>query len=123
MEDKEIMVPQVDALFEKVTALIDDARKRVKTAVNLSMVYTYYGIGQYIVEDEQQGKYRAAYGKRVLETLSARLTSAEIRSTMSTQLSDLTNAGEDSVHSVDRIPETGVKPPNLCWIGLIILFL
>ncbi len=55
MEEKDIMTPQVDTLFEKVSMLIDQARKQVKTAVNLSMVYTYYGIGQYIVEDEQQG--------------------------------------------------------------------
>ena len=74
MEDNDILITEVDVLFEKVTALIDDARKRIKTAVNLSMVYTYYGIGQYIIEDEQQGKFRAAYGKRVLETLSERLT-------------------------------------------------
>ena len=33
-----------------------------------------YSIGQYIVEDEQQGEYRAQYGKRVLQNLSARLT-------------------------------------------------
>ena len=64
MEDNDKLITEVDVLFEKVTALIDDARKRIKTAVNLSMVYTYYGIGQYIIEDEQQGKFRAAYGKR-----------------------------------------------------------
>ena len=49
------MLPQVDTLFEKVSILIDQSRKQVKSAINLSMVYTYYGIGQYIVEDEQQG--------------------------------------------------------------------
>ena len=137
--------PQVDALFYKVTALIDNARRHVKTAINLSMVYTYYGIGQYIVEDEQQGKYRAAYGKHVLETLSTRLTHrygegwsvetlkkarqfymtyfAEIGSTVSTQLLYKTNAGENSVYSVDQIPETGVKSPKfvLDWSHYLIL--
>ncbi|MDY4160721.1 MAG: DUF1016 N-terminal domain-containing protein [Prevotella sp.] len=38
------------------------------------MVYTYYGVGQYIVEDEQQGEQRAQYGQTVLKNLSARLT-------------------------------------------------
>ncbi|MBR6198548.1 MAG: hypothetical protein IKQ72_13250 [Bacteroidaceae bacterium] len=38
------------------------------------MVYTYYGIGQYIVEDEQQGEQRAQYGQAVLKNLSVRLT-------------------------------------------------
>ena len=74
MEEKDIIVPQVDTLFEKVSILIDQSRKQIKTAVNLSMVYTYYGIGQYIVEDEQQGNYRAEYGKKVLSELSDKLT-------------------------------------------------
>lgn len=38
------------------------------------MVYTYYEIGRMIVEDEQQGKERAEYGKQVLKELSNRLT-------------------------------------------------
>ncbi len=38
------------------------------------MVYTYYNVGQYIVEEEQQGEQRAAYGKSVLKELSRRLT-------------------------------------------------
>jgi DUF1016 N-terminal domain len=38
------------------------------------MVHTYYEIGRMIVEDEQQGKERAEYGKQVLKELSNRLT-------------------------------------------------
>ena len=41
-----------DSLFERISALIDEARKRVKTAIDTTMVYTYYGIVHYIVEDE-----------------------------------------------------------------------
>ena len=63
-----------DSLFERISALIDEARQRVVTTVNIAEVYTKYGIGQYIVEDEQQGEYRAQYGKQVLQNLSARLT-------------------------------------------------
>ncbi len=63
-----------DALFECISALIDLARKRVKTAIDTTMVYTYYGVGQYIVEYEQQGEQRARYGQAVLKSLSARLT-------------------------------------------------
>ncbi len=63
-----------DALFERISALIDIAHKRVKTAIDTTMVYTYYGVGQYIVEDEQQGEQRAQYGQAVLKNLSARLT-------------------------------------------------
>lgn len=63
-----------DALFERISALIDIAHKRVKTTIDTTMVYTYYGVGQYIVEDEQQGEQRAQYGQAVLKNLSARLT-------------------------------------------------
>lgn len=63
-----------DALFERISALIDLARKRVKTTIDTTMVYTYYGVGHYIVEDEQHGEQRAQYGQAVLKNLSARLT-------------------------------------------------
>ena len=63
-----------DSLFERISALIEEARKRVKTAIDTTMVYTYYGIGQYIVDDEQQGEQRAQYGQAVLKKLSVRLT-------------------------------------------------
>ena len=63
-----------ESLFERISALIEEARKRVKTAIDTTMVYTYYGIGQYIVDDEQQGEQRAQYGQAVLKKLSVRLT-------------------------------------------------
>ena len=63
-----------DSLFEHVSKLIDEARKHLKTTIDTTMVYTYYGVGKYIVEDEQQRYARAAYGKTVLKRLSVRLT-------------------------------------------------
>ena len=58
----------------KVGELLDNARKNVKTAVNIAMVYTYYEIGRMIVEEEQSGEDRAEYGKRVIAELSMYLT-------------------------------------------------
>ena len=63
-----------NALYEQVAELIRKSRDYVRTAVNTAMVYTYYGIGQHIVENEQQGQNRAQYGKAVLKELSKRLT-------------------------------------------------
>jgi predicted nuclease of restriction endonuclease-like (RecB) superfamily len=63
-----------DALFNKVSAIIEEGRKYVSTAVNLAEVYSKYKIGEYIVEDEQAGNKRAGYGKQVLLNLSERLT-------------------------------------------------
>jgi len=42
-------------------------------------VYAKYEIGRYIVENEQEGHYRAQYGKRVLERLSLQLTENMVR--------------------------------------------
>lgn len=67
-------VKRIDALYDKIAELIEQARTHVATTVNLTEVYTKYHIGQYIVEDEQQGEYRAQYGKQVLKKLSERLT-------------------------------------------------
>jgi predicted nuclease of restriction endonuclease-like (RecB) superfamily len=61
-------------LYNKIVALIEAARQKVATTVNLAMVYTYFEVGRTIVEDEQEGKTRAGYGKHVLKDLSKRLT-------------------------------------------------
>ena len=73
-ESKQIIVKNEEQLFDAISRLIDESRRQVAKAVNTAMVYTYYGVGQYIVEFEQGGKERAAYGKEVLKRLSARLT-------------------------------------------------
>ena len=65
---------RMDVLFERISDLIEQARRRVMTSVNIAEVYTKYSIGHYIVEDEQQGNARAEYGKQVLKELSVRLT-------------------------------------------------
>lgn len=72
--DIEIVATTEDALFKQVSTLIEESRKHVAKAVNTAMVYTYYGVGQYIVDYEQGGNYRAAYGKGVLARLSSKLT-------------------------------------------------
>lgn len=64
----------LDALVERVSTLINQARMRVATTVNIAEVYTKYHIGQYICEEEQNGDARAQYGKQLLKGLSSRLT-------------------------------------------------
>lgn len=61
-------------LFTQIAELIELARRKVASVVNLTMVHTYFEIGRMIIEDEQQGKERAEYGKSVLKDLSTRLT-------------------------------------------------
>ena len=71
--NKEIMS---DALYLKIAELLQSSRQAVLRNVNQAMVYTYYEIGRVIVEDEQQGKERAEYGKQVLKELSKQLLSS-----------------------------------------------
>jgi predicted nuclease of restriction endonuclease-like (RecB) superfamily len=61
-------------LFDNIRNLLAKARQSIVKNVNQTMVYTYFEIGRMIVEDEQQGYNRAAYGKRILVELSKRLT-------------------------------------------------
>ena len=50
---------QALALFQKIDTLIQYAKKHLKTAVDLAMVYTYFEIGREIIEDEQKGRFVA----------------------------------------------------------------
>ena len=61
-------------LFDNVAHIIEQARQRVRTAVNTAMVYAYFEIGRHIVEHEQKGDTRAEYGKALLKELSVKLT-------------------------------------------------
>lgn len=65
---------QQSALYDQIVELLQAARQQVVRAINQTMVLTYYEIGRMIVDDEQQGQQRAAYGKQVLKELSAQLT-------------------------------------------------
>lgn len=60
-------------LYTAITEVIHQARQQVKQTVNLQMVQAYWHIGRLIVEQEQQGSERAAYGKQQLAQLSRRL--------------------------------------------------
>ena len=145
METKDIANANVDALFERISTLIEESRKKVATAVNIAEVYTKYEIGRHIVEDEQEGKARAAYGKQVLQILSQKLTDKfgsgwsletlksarkfysvyapqAIRSTALTK-SDKETGKTNSVNSVDQIQIAPAEPHKfvLSWSHYLVL--
>lgn len=60
--------------FKQAIKLLHSARQQVVKQVNLTMVQTYFEIGRMIVEEEQEGKDRAEYGKHLLTGLSEALT-------------------------------------------------
>jgi len=58
-----------------IKTILEQARGKARSAVNAAMVEAYWLIGRRIVEQEQQGEQKALYGKRLMEDLSAALTS------------------------------------------------
>ena len=63
----------LNALHQRVRAIISQARHKAMQYVNEAMVTAYWEIGREIVEEEQKGQVRAEYGKRIVEELSHRL--------------------------------------------------
>lgn len=61
-------------LVSVVSELLSQAREQVVSHINTTMVQTYWQIGRYIVEYEQDGNQRAEYGLWLLQQLSADLT-------------------------------------------------
>lgn len=75
--DMEILAKQnmeYNILVDNIGNLLQSARNQVATAVNTALVQTYWHIGKYIVEYEQQGNERAEYGSNLLATLSRDLS-------------------------------------------------
>lgn len=65
---------QNKVIFQQVAELLQNARQQVLRTVNSTMTITYFEIGRIIVEEEQNGKDRAEYGKQLLKGLSQQLT-------------------------------------------------
>ena len=63
-----------DRLYRSVRKVIQEAQGVVSRVANWAMVESNWRIGFLIVEDEQQGKRKAEYGKAVLKDLASRLT-------------------------------------------------
>lgn len=63
-----------EPLFDRVADIIEQARGNIVRAVNRNMVLAYWLIGREIVQEIQDGKGRAAYGRKVLGELSRKLT-------------------------------------------------
>lgn len=61
-------------LVQSIAQHIEQTRSQVRQAVNSAMVQSYWEVGRLIVEHEQQGEFRAEYGKRQLQQLSEELT-------------------------------------------------
>lgn len=61
-------------LLEEISGSYIQGQVRAAQAVNLVLIDTYWQVGRHIVEFEQAGQQRAAYGKALLDDLSRDLT-------------------------------------------------
>lgn len=66
--------PSVAECLARVRAILQSSRRQALRTVNAVMVEAYWQIGREIVEEEQRGQDRAAYGARLIEGLAAGLT-------------------------------------------------
>ncbi len=101
---KNEITPLNQRFLESVSEVLAQARRNAKTAVNLSMVYAYFEIGRMIVEEEQRGEKRAAYGTQLLKELSAYLTKTYGKGFSVGNLKNIRQFYK--VYSTDQIGET-----------------
>ncbi len=66
---------EYDKLVNTINQVVVSARNNIAKTVNKTMVLTYWNVGKYIVEFEQEGKKRAKYGSELLKNLANDLTS------------------------------------------------
>ena len=65
---------EMDYLIHEIEKIVMSAKEHLTGTVNQIMTETYWRIGRYIVEFEQDGNAKAIYGKSLLSTLSKELT-------------------------------------------------
>lgn len=115
---------KLDNLCKNAVELINYSRSVVLKEVNLLQLMTYFTLGKWIVEVQQDGESRAKYGKKVLITLSEVLNK-EFGKGFS--VASLTNIRKFYLTYQDRISEPAVtefamEPPfHLFWSHYLIL--
>ncbi len=129
---------QAEQLFiTEIRRIVDVARRNAYRAINIIQVISNWLVGQRIVEQEQQGKTRADYGKHVIELASAALkeefgsgysetnirnmrkfyltfSNLEIQQTMPTELKMLVEQNQQTL-SAKSVGYTIPVYPQLSW--------
>ena len=73
----ELPDPDLSSLANKIVQVIEEGKQALVISINQTIKNTYWKIGQYIVEFEQQGGARAKYGSSLLSNL-AKLLRAKV---------------------------------------------
>lgn len=61
---------ELNRLADSIAALVNEAKKHLARSANVVMLASYWNIGRYIVEFEQEGNSKAKYGTALLSSLS-----------------------------------------------------
>ncbi len=64
------------ALHDRIRAIIESARAGAARSVNTAQVVSNWLIGREIVEEEQKGRARADYGRKLIEKLSRKMATS-----------------------------------------------
>jgi predicted nuclease of restriction endonuclease-like (RecB) superfamily len=73
MRDHARAARPVASVYDRVRKILESARTSVARSVNTTQVIANWLVGREIIEEEQRGHARAAYGSRLLADLSRRL--------------------------------------------------
>jgi predicted nuclease of restriction endonuclease-like (RecB) superfamily len=113
---------QNTGFYKQAIDLLHSARQQVVRQVNLAMVHTYFEIGRMIVEEEQEGKDRAEYGKQLLSGLSKVLTNEFGKGFSTTNIQQMRsfylayqNQQTLSANSKSEIQQTASADFKLSW--------
>ncbi len=93
-------------LVKEIRDLVQSARRTAAQNVNTLQVVTNFEIGRRIVEYEQKGSKRAAYGKQTLIELSSRLTEELGRGFSERNLESMRRFYLEYRETVPQIPQT-----------------
>lgn len=67
-------INKIIPLFDSIKEIVIQARQNIYRSSNSILLKMYWEIGKLIVENEQEGKAKAEYGKAVLKNLAQQLT-------------------------------------------------
>ena len=71
---QQIAKPAEGSIYDRICAILESAQAHVARSVNTTQVVANWLIGREIVEEQQHGEERAAYGEELILELSVRLT-------------------------------------------------
>ena len=72
--DELVKISDFEKMISDIEALVNASKNELATSINKVMTVTYWSIGKYIVEFEQDGNAKAEYGKNLLSRISKELT-------------------------------------------------